>query len=539
MAIEITIIKHDINDDIKDKIEYVQYDNNSRILQFEVTDRTTAEGKDNGGCINLNNCDVYLIARKESGEVVMIDGEILDPYNGQFRFVLSQQILAEVGDVQCQYLITSPDTRLSSREFKIKVKSSLAEDVKITSSTELTALTEALQDATAASAVLSVLQEGYVEYVAAGGTLEIAEWVAQLSLDVDNDTNDENKQITSVLPPIPPAVVRDLFRCAMTYVNHKDELIFTSSGSGTMIDDDFSIDNPLIDCSSMIQAWIEGIPYEYSKYNGLEKNIKHFRYGMPLPPNPYDENRPNRYYANELARYLYDQGYTFAPNADYSNISAGDIIFVSFANRVGQDFHDNAFMNIDHCLLVVGFKDDAHLTCLHTSESSVLRFYDVCVREVSYDSTSNNSYNDAIVLVGRIPYHHTNSISGEPILSDTEEFTTTSTSSGKIKDIALTSPLKTNTPYTAVIHLENAFDQSVSAATNYLGLRASYESGNADETIASWQYNKYPDDNVYYLRFVTGDDPIAKLMVYVLNNTVAGHNFKYLYLYEGFVNPTI
>lgn len=178
MATEITIIQHDINDDIKDKIEYIQLDNNSRILQFEVTDRTSTGNRDSGDYINLNGCNVWLIACKESGEPVIIDGEILDADNGQFRFVLTEQALAETGEVKCQYVITSPDTRLSSREFTINVRPSLADDIKITSSAELTALTEALQGATAASAVLSVLQNGYAEYVRQGGTLDIADWVA-------------------------------------------------------------------------------------------------------------------------------------------------------------------------------------------------------------------------------------------------------------------------------------------------------------------------------------------------------------------------
>lgn len=151
MALEITIIKHDINDDIKDKIEYVQYDNNSRILQFEVSDRMTADDKSSGDYIDLNECNVYLVGKKQSGEVVMIDGEVLDADNGQFRFVLGQQMLAEIGEVKCQYLITGESTRLSSREFIISVKSSLAEDIKITSSTELTALTKILQAAMSGS----------------------------------------------------------------------------------------------------------------------------------------------------------------------------------------------------------------------------------------------------------------------------------------------------------------------------------------------------------------------------------------------------
>lgn len=346
------------------------------------------------------------------------------------------------------------------------------------------------------------------------------------------------EEIGTMIAPISPAIVRDLFKCAMSYVNHIDDLTFTSSGSGCLFDDNFSLDNPLMDCSSMLQAWIQGISYEYSKYAGLDKNIKHFRYGITLPENPYSADSPNRYYAHDLAHYLYDKGYCFTPNSDYSDIAAGDIIFVSFANRAGNDFHDNAFMNIDHALLVVGFKDETHLTCLHTSEESTFKFYDVCVKASAYDSTSKNSYNDAVVLVARIPYGQVNGIDGAPVASDTEEYTTSSTSNGLMRTIDLAEPLKENTAYTAVVSVQNAFDQSASAATNYLGLRASYQSGAADQTIANWQYNKYPDDHVYYLRFVTGNDPITKLKVYVLNNSVAGHIYKSLYLYEGFVNPS-
>lgn len=353
----------------------------------------------------------------------------------------------------------------------------------------------------------------------------------------------ENLQIvegSTFQGPISPEIVRDLFRCAMSYINHVDDMEFTSSGSGTMLDEDFSLENPLFDCSSMVQAWIQGIPYEYSKHAGLTKNIQHYRYGITLPPNPYSTERPNRYYANELAHYLFEKGYTFVPNADYSDIAPGDLIFVSFPGRAGQAFHENAWRKIDHVLLVVGFKDRAHLTCLHTSTDDKISFYDVRLKSVSYDPVSvDNAYNDAVVLVGRIPYHPTNALPGEPVLEDTTMVTTTSTTNGAINTLTLATPLKKNMAYTAVVYLENAFDQSASAKTNYVGLRASFASGAGDKTIVSWQYNKYPEDHVYYLHFVTGDDPITKLKTYVLSCSVAGHKYKFLYLYEGFVTPAV
>lgn len=339
---------------------------------------------------------------------------------------------------------------------------------------------------------------------------------------------------------IAPEIVRDLFKCAMSYVNHIDELTFTSSGENTLFDDSFSVDKPLMDCSSMMQAWVQGIPYDYSKFAGKD-NIRHYRYGITLPQNPYSTEQTDRdkYYTHDLAHYFYDQGYCFKPNSDYSNIAAGDIIFVSFSNRSGEEFHDNAFMHIDHCSLVVGFKDKTHLTCLHTSQQSTFRFYDVCVKKSDLDPTSGNSYNDAIVLVARLPFRNTNSISGEPIVSNDEEFTSTSASNGLLKTISLGTPLKANTTYTAVVYVENAYDQTTAAATNYVGLRASYESGAADATLINWQYNQYPDDNIYYLHFVTAEDPITALKVYVLNTNVSGHHYKFLKLYEGFVYPAV
>lgn len=61
-------------------------------------------------------------------------------------------------------------------------------------------------------------------------------------------------------------------------------------------------------------------------------------------------------------------------------------------------------MKIDHCLLVLGYKDPTHLICLHTSELYTLNFYDVCVLPSEYDSTSSNGYNNGIKLVARLPF---------------------------------------------------------------------------------------------------------------------------------------
>lgn len=334
--------------------------------------------------------------------------------------------------------------------------------------------------------------------------------------------------------PIVSSIVNDIFKCATSYLNHKDELLFTDDGDGCLFDDDFDISKKYIDCSSMMQAWVQGIPYETSRYNGLDNNVKKYGYGITLPKNPYSVERPSRYYTHELANLFDDAGFCFKPNSDYSNISPGDIIFVSFKTKAGQNFHENAYMKIDHCLMVLGFKDDTHLTCLHTSEASTIRFYDVCVKPSLYDSSSTNSYNDAIVLVARLPFFQTSpALKNEAIALDGTKFVTTSTSSGFMKTITLDTPLLTNHTYTAIIKVKNAFPQTSKSVKNYLGLRAVYESEKEDETIVSWQYNEYPENDTYEMKFVTGEDVITGLKIYILENTVSGHEFMSFCLHEG------
>ena len=359
------------------------------------------------------------------------------------------------------------------------------------------------------------------------------------SVYTKSETNEairNNRPSKSV--PVEPSVVSELMRCGVSYLSHKDSLTFTDSGKGTLFDDDFSKESPKIDCSSLMMAWVMGIPYEWSKYAG-KNNSRHYDYGIKLPANPYSTERPNRYYTHELAHYFDEQGWCFIPDKNYSDIAPGDIIFVSFKSRDGNsDFHDNAYLKIDHCLLVLGYKDATHLICLHTSEQSTIRFYDVCVLPTEYDSTSTNGYNNGIKLVARLPFKPGH-ISEKPIFVDSHnEKTTTSTTNGFLTTITLDEPLKINTTYTLVANVENAFAQAKPSTNNYFGIRASYADGTGDETIFSWALNVYPEDNLYRCHFVTGNKEITKLKLYILSCTVAGHVYKYAALYEGSISTT-
>lgn len=348
--------------------------------------------------------------------------------------------------------------------------------------------------------------------------------------------------------PIPPGIVMDLFECAMTYYNMRNSFEFTYSGKGTMYDDDFVFESPMADCSSLMQAWITGVPYHTSKYANNSDNIPYYGYGITLPDNPYNSEKPARYYANELARYFYEQGYCFIPNSDCSNIMPGDIIFMSFANKAGNEFHENAFMKIDHCSLVVGYKDRTHLTCLHTTLDQTISFYDVRVKESAVDPNSANQYNDSVVLVARLPFAYGEAKGGSLVASTKDHFTSTSEANGLLCTMPIEGGLKADTPYTLVTYVDNAFqhgDDSV-VASNYVGVRGvnSDEASGVNYTISSWMYNSAPKSNVYYFNFIVGSSDVGVwipdiLKIYVLNNTVKGHVFKGAYLYEGFVRPSV
>lgn len=442
----------------------------------------------------------------------------------------------EAGESECEVrIIGSGGERLTSAKFKIYAEAVLQNDTAIEATDTYSALDKALAEVKDVQTGLDTkmpkvpgAEKNRIAVFDGKGNVMESDYTAD---DIDKG---ESPQLQSA--PADPAAVRDMIQCAMTYVSNKESLTYTDSGAGTMFDSDFNSAAAKIDCSAFAMACILGIPYEWSKYNGKD-NVRHCGYGIQLPANPYAADRPNRYYSHELAHLFDDKGWCFTPAADYSNIAPGDIIFVSFSDFT-SDYHNNAYLKIDHCLLVIGYKDDKHLICLHSSAANTLGVYDVPVLKSDYDSTSENSYNNSIRLAARLPFNRSAPMVGVPLITDATAKTTASSSNGQLATLTLSHNLKKNTPYTLIAHIENAYAQQKPSANNYVGIRATYASGGADETVFSWQRNEYPKDNLYRCCFVTGDKEISKLKLYVLNTTVAGHKYSFCALFEGLVAPT-
>lgn len=149
-----------------------------------------------------------------------------------------------------------------------------------------------------------------------------------------------------------------------------------------------------LDCSSFISLLIHGVKFHNSRYNGKDDN-----YGSP-----FFFNRINSYeyrLANQIAKYCVDNGYAFIPES-LDEIRAGDIVFYSWDDfetnpskytQTQIDFHNNAFMKIDHVAMYLDRKNEAFH---HTIQ------YEQYTPQFLY--TVSEEYMNQTVLVARLPF---------------------------------------------------------------------------------------------------------------------------------------
>ena len=118
------------------KYIFKQFDNLSRVINFKLTNKSR---------IDLTDKKVYKKKKKADRNVVMLDGIITDEKNGEFICELTTQVLACVGDVFCEVMISDNlASALSFPQFTFNVQPSIHADDNVTSSTELAILSEAL-----------------------------------------------------------------------------------------------------------------------------------------------------------------------------------------------------------------------------------------------------------------------------------------------------------------------------------------------------------------------------------------------------------
>lgn len=152
-----------------------------------------------------------------------------------------------------------------------------------------------------------------------------------------------------------------------------------------------------MDCSSFLNLLIRGVTYENSRYGGGDNKEN------PLFFNKFD---PYEFrLANTMAKWLYENGYTYEPAADFSNIEAGDLVFYSWPYTTGE-FHDNAFLNIDHVAMFLQKKNDAIYQTIQYEQYTPNFFYDV-----------DEEYMSSAVLAARLPFPMVENTGGNLILN--------------------------------------------------------------------------------------------------------------------------
>ena len=184
-----------------------------------------------------------------------------------------------------------------------------------------------------------------------------------------------------------------------------------------------------MDCSSFLNLLIRGVTFENSRYAGNAENKVN-----PLFFNKFD---PYEFrLANTMAKWLYDNGYTFAPNADFSNIEPGDLVFYSWKDTTGE-FHENAFMHIDHVAMFLQKKNATVYQTIQYEEDTPSFFYDV-----------GKGYMSDAVLVARLPFQMVENTGDNIALDSNKTVSLVGSNEYKLGEWELVKPMKPGKMYT-------------------------------------------------------------------------------------------
>jgi hypothetical protein len=188
--------------------------------------------------------------------------------------------------------------------------------------------------------------------------------------------------------------INEIFRVCQTYTDNFDLLVY--GNRYTAWDSVVQTVNGKyeLDCSSFINLLIHGVEFQKSRYAGNDDNTCN-----PLFFNSIDSYEFRL--ANQIAKYCVDNGYAFIPSS-LEEIQAGDIVFYSWTGydenpeeytQAQIDFHNNAFMKIDHVAMYLARKND---TFHHTIQ------YEQYTPQFLY--TVSEGYMEQAVLVARLPF---------------------------------------------------------------------------------------------------------------------------------------
>ena len=181
--------------------------------------------------------------------------------------------------------------------------------------------------------------------------------------------------------------VTNLFDVLMTYYHNSDLLYgnfntpFNSEVSG----------QPTIDCSSLVQLCLMGVPYNQARFATGQKNVptSGYYFGDDLIIDP-EADRPYGMLSDDMCKWFVEHGYYFETD-DPTQLKPGDVVFMTFNNE------SPTYKHVTHCNFFVSYQAITdEIWCIGASATSDARPY-----VVSRESFARTSV--SFVGFGRLP----------------------------------------------------------------------------------------------------------------------------------------
>lgn len=330
------------------------------------------------------------------------------------------------------------------------------------------------------------------------------------------DLDKSNKKI-NVLPTTihnSDGIIDRLLAIAQTYNDNIGS--FAYGNSGTAYSPSVLTPNGKfqMDCSSFANLMIHGVPFQNSRYANPSnpKNIENPLFFLGVDGYTYR-------LANQLAQYAYDNGYSFTPNSDFSNVEPGDVMFYSwtyFDTNPGSipqsslDFHNQAFMKIDHVAIMGSKKNDTYWNTIQFNEDLGSVYY-----------PADNAYMSQCVLVARFPFANVETMySNENLLFDGD----TVKNGVSAATYSLTKPLVKGQYYSMFVKAD-----SITSGRRLLLQTATFQTI-FDDTGKTTDYG----NGIIEIRFPYLLDEVTNVIRVAINGTTPIGNFTWSQLYSGY-----
>lgn len=260
-----------------------------------------------------------------------------------------------------------------------------------------------------------------------------------------------------------------------------------------------------IDCSSFMQTIFTDTDYENSSWHNLDNSITNDNiYGEAYYPLVNHDRKRGRLLAHQMAKYCYDNGLSYVPREDWSNVRVGDLIFFSF------NFKEGFWRDIGHVAMVSRIDQSGKITVFEAISGRETG----CV-ESTYEIAQMNGSKRAF-LCGRIPLPDTNvkpKLISENNYEGDRGFTTID-------------ELEANKMYTF-------FMKANLADGVYPILNVGSGSGYNVYSFTS-SVRKRPD-KMYKVNFYIKNLELLKMVKILLANSTAADTIEFVALYDGYV----